>query len=151
MDETRAPLFSERVSGRSVTYFIEVRESASGRVFLSLTQGRPSGGGTWDRQRITVFPDSAVPLRKAIGSAMKVLSAEAAARRQNDLEEVHRTMPRAFERWTEEEDERLRSAAAGGLSLEELETATGRSRRAVEMRLEKLGIEKPAERRQEAR
>lgn len=147
MDEPRPPLFSERVSGRSVTYFIEVRESASGRVYLSLSQSRPIGGGAWEHQRITVFPDSAKPLRKAMSGAMKVLASEAAARRQTDLEKLHKSLPRAFERWTEDEDEKLRSAVAGGMSRQELEGVMGRSRRAVDMRLVKLGLEKPAEQR----
>ncbi|NLP06298.1 hypothetical protein GX411_10165 [Candidatus Fermentibacteria bacterium] len=151
MSEHREPLFSERVSGRNVTYFIEVRESSSGRVYLSLSEGRPAGGGAWEHQRITVFPDSAIPLRKAVSGAMKVLAAEAAARRQTDLEELHRSLHRAFERWTDEEDEKLRSAFAGGLPRQELEAVMGRSRRAVDMRLVKLGLEKPPEQRQTAR
>ena len=53
-----------------------------------------------------------------------------------------------FERWTEEEDGKLRSSLAAGRSHEEVVALLGRSQRAVEMRLVKLGLSKPGDSRQ---
>jgi hypothetical protein len=48
--------------------------------------------------------------------------------------------PKAFQPWTPEEESRLAEAFRGGTSLGELAERHGRSRRAIEMRLEKLGL-----------
>jgi len=47
----------------------------------------------------------------------------------------------AFKRWTDQEDVELRGEFDLGKSLEEIAQAHGRTRRAIEMRLEKLGLE----------
>ena len=49
----------------------------------------------------------------------------------------------AFKRWTDQEDVELRGEFDLGKSLEEIAQAHGRTRRAIEMRLEKLGLELP--------
>lgn len=49
-------------------------------------------------------------------------------------------MEQAFKRWTDQEDAELRGEYSVGKSLEEMAQSHGRTRRAIEMRLEKLGL-----------
>ena len=143
MAERQEAAFSERIAGRNVSYLVEVRESAGGRVYLTLSQSRPNGDHTWDHQRITIFPELAKPVRKALLDAIRTLGREAGDHREVDLEELRKTVPRAFEKWTPDEDETLRAASGRGAAVGEVASSLGRSRRSVEMRLQKLGLPVP--------
>jgi hypothetical protein len=145
MAERPEAVFSERIGGRNVSYLVEVRESAGGRVYLSLSQSRPNGDHTWDHQRITIFPELAKPVRKVLLDAIRTLDRKAGDNREVDLDELRKTLPRAFEKWTPAEDEALRAEAGRGTTVGDAAASLGRSRRSVEMRLQKLGLPVPGQ------
>ncbi|NIA10742.1 MAG: hypothetical protein GWP10_13695, partial [Nitrospiraceae bacterium] len=53
---------------------------------------------------------------------------------------IQKTHPRAYEPWTEEEDERLIAEYKSGKRIEELMELFGRQRGGIESRLKKLGM-----------
>jgi ATP-dependent DNA helicase RecQ len=58
--------------------------------------------------------------------------------------EVRRKHPRAWERWSDDEDARVVALAAAGKNGDQISAELGRQPRAIEMRMEKLGLIEPA-------
>ena len=58
-----------------------------------------------------------------------------------DVEAIRRSYARAYEKWTEDEDERLREAFAAGASEAELADLLRRQPGAIRSRLTKLGLQ----------
>jgi hypothetical protein len=59
--------------------------------------------------------------------------------------EIRKKHPRAYEKWTEDEDARLRAEFAKGASNEELVVLFQRRHFAIRSRLQKLGLLRPPE------
>jgi hypothetical protein len=59
---------------------------------------------------------------------------------QERLEQIRQRYPRAYEKWTEEEDTRLRQAHQAGAKQKELVLLLQRQSGAIESRLRKLGL-----------
>jgi flagellar motility protein MotE (MotC chaperone) len=59
---------------------------------------------------------------------------------QQRLDEIRQQYPRAYEKWTEEEDTHLRQAYQAGTEVKELAVLLQRQLGAVESRLRKLGL-----------
>lgn len=59
--------------------------------------------------------------------------------REEQVRRARQRHPQAFAAWTPEEEQRLLDAQRQGTSVAELARSHGRSRRAIEMRLDKLG------------
>ncbi|MDM7992347.1 MAG: hypothetical protein QUS11_03465 [Candidatus Fermentibacter sp.] len=136
MESGNQTIWSERVASRGAGYFLDVRETGRGRVFLSMAQSRRAERGGWKQDRIVVFESGLEPFRRAVLSALKVMDRESGDRRRVELEEVHRLHPKAFEKWTPEDDEELRRMAGEGSTPSAIAEALGRTERAVRMRLE---------------
>lgn len=136
MESRNQTIWSERVTSRGAGYFLDVRETGRGRVFLSMAQSRPAEGGGWKQDRIVVFESGLEPFRRAVLSALKVMDRESGDRRRVELEEVHRLHPKAFEKWTPEDDAELKRLAGEGGTPSSIAEALGRTERAVRMRLE---------------
>lgn len=60
--------------------------------------------------------------------------------RGNWLAEKRRQHPRAYQRWTDEEDEQLASERANGLTVVEMAQRHGRNEAAIHARLERLEL-----------
>jgi hypothetical protein len=59
-----------------------------------------------------------------------------------NLETIHRRYPRAYEKWTEEEDVRLKIEYGKGLGIQPLSEMFQRQPSAIRSRLRKLGLVK---------
>jgi hypothetical protein len=141
MTEEKQVLHSERVQAGRVVYFIDVREAANGSVYMSLTQCRHTPSEGQERSdRVYVFEDCFVSFRKALSGALRAMQKEVAARREGDIAQLRNTFPRAFEKWTPEEEDGLRSLFAVHGTPAAIAPHTGRTERAVSLRLQKLGL-----------
>ena len=136
MESANQTIWSERVTSGRSGYFLDVRETGKGRVFLSMAQSRQVTEGSWKHDRIVVFESGLDQFRKALLSALKVMDRESGDRRRVELDEIHRHHPKAFEKWTPEDDAELRRLAGGGGTPASIAEALGRTERAVRMRLE---------------
>ncbi len=63
--------------------------------------------------------------------------------RQRRVDAARRKNARAFTAWTADEEQEVWNRYRAGESLEALARSRGRSKRAIEMRLEKMGVLKP--------
>lgn len=141
MNEQKQAIWSERVRAGRVNYFLDVRESANGRVFLSMAQSSLGDDETWRRERIVVFEDGLAVFRRAVLSALRIIGREADERRDADLDELRKTCPRAFEKWSEDDESALRQGWGSGMTEAELAVRLGRTQRAIGLRLQKLGLQ----------
>jgi hypothetical protein len=67
--------------------------------------------------------------------------ASVAAMHEHAVDAARETHARAYERWTDEEDERLRKARADGLTRVQLSELFEREPSAIRSRLNRLGLE----------
>jgi hypothetical protein len=105
-------------------------------VIQSLVQGvHPSSGKDLPKDSIV----NEVEVTRALGTAVMAIDQVSArlARRAQLPESVGKA-------WTEEEERRLRAAFNRGKPIPEIATEHGRTIRAIEARLEKLGLLTPA-------
>ena len=140
-------LFSAKVKAGSRTYFINVQRAANGAKYLKIGESRRGKGDErHEHHRVMVFeehlPDFISVFQEACGYLACQQSGEGgghglAEQRLRELRAVH---PRAYEKWTDDEDERLRAEVARGTSRAELATLFQRQRSAISSRLRKLGL-----------
>ena len=105
-------------------------------VIQSLVQGvHPASGKDLPKDSIV----NEVEVTRALGTAVLAIDQVSArlARRAQLPESVGKA-------WTEEEERRLRAAFARSKPIAEIATVHGRTIRAIEVRLEKLGLLTPA-------
>ncbi len=137
MSREKATVFSERLPGGRTSYFVDVRQAVNGRFYLTLTESRRNGESGFDQSRVFVFEEAAPELERLLGRAMGHMGRAVSERGPLPEPDVG---PKTGSRWTEEEEEALRSGFLAGKPTADLASELGRSRRALEMRLEKLGL-----------
>lgn len=64
----------------------------------------------------------------------------AAATKRGSFDEIRRTHPSAYSRWTQSDDEKLKAEFAAGRKISELARKFGRQSTAIRSRLRKLGV-----------
>jgi len=130
-------LFSAKVAAGNRTYFVDVQRAQNGAKYLKISESRQSDEKEREHQRLMVFEEDIVDFIHAITEAMPFMRPDAPPGRLSRLREKH---PRAYEKWTEEEDARLRAEFAKGTPREELAVMFQRQRAAIKSRLQKLGL-----------
>jgi hypothetical protein len=130
-------LFSAKVAAGSRTYFIDVQRAATGAKYLKISESRQGEEKEYEHQRVMVFEEDIVDFIHAITEAMPFMRPDAPPGRLSRLREKH---PRAYEKWTEEEDARLRAEFAKGIARAELAALLRRRPSAIKSRLQKLGL-----------
>jgi hypothetical protein len=154
-------LFSARVRAGSRTYFIDVQRAANGAKYIKISESRRcKGEERHKRHRVMVFEEHLLDFIDAFHEAClhvpeqpsevrAVPSQEATPARRNGSEprwsaarlaEMRKEYPRAYEKWTEQEDARLRAEFAKGTNREELTVLFQRQPSAIKSRLRKLGL-----------
>ena len=103
------------------------------------------------RGTIMVFEDHLTDFRRAARAAMQFLGRGApqagprvAKPRSFDLASMRRVHPRAYEKWTAEEEANLKALAARGSSIKELAAQIQRQPGAIRSRLARLGFPMPS-------
>ena len=91
---------------------------------------------TFDEGRVWFWSDGV-----AIASHSPDEVAGVAALHEDAVERARESHARAFERWTDDEDERLRKARADGLTRVQLSELFERQPSAIRARLDRLGLE----------
>ena len=154
-------LFSAKVKAGSRTYFIDVQRAANGAKYLRISESRRcQGEERQKRHRVIVFEEHLLDFIDAFHEACLHVSGQSSeghadrdpevtpARRNGvkpkwsaaRLAEMREEHPRAYEKWTEEDDARLRSEFAKGTTKEELTILFQRQPSAIRSRLRKLGL-----------
>jgi hypothetical protein len=131
-------IFSEKIAAGSRTYFFDVKESDQGVRYLVISESRQTGSAS-EHYRVVVFEEHLEKFSEIFDQAVWVM-ARTDKPATFSLDEVRRKYPRAYEKWTAEEDERLTSRYQAGLDIVELAAIFQRQPSAIESRLTKLGL-----------
>jgi DNA-binding NarL/FixJ family response regulator len=143
-------VFHQSFEAGSRVYEFEVRKASTGAKYLVIKEIQQRGDEPSVRGMIMVFEDHLVEFRRAARAAMQFLrsgSRQATARvgepKSYDVGSIRRDHPRAYDKWTAEEEANLKALAARGCSIKELAVQFHREPGAIRSRLERLGFPAP--------
>ena len=139
MSGERKELFSEKVSAGSRTYFFDVKESADGVKYLVISESRQVGGESHKHNRVMVFQEHLEAFNEGFNKAINFMMKEGKSKAYN-VEQIRLEYPKAYMKWTEEEDIHLRNEYARGKTIDELAKIFQRKPSAIRSRLQKLGL-----------
>jgi hypothetical protein len=139
MTESRKELFSEKVSAGSRTYFFDVKESADGVKYLVISESRQVGGESHKHNRVMIFQEHLKAFNEGFNKAINFMMEESKSKAYN-VEQIRREYPKAYVKWIEEEDIRLRNEFARSKTIDELAEIFQRKPDAIRSRLQKLGL-----------
>lgn len=139
VEKGKTELFSEKITAGSRTYFLDVKESRDGTKYLVISESRKGGKEDYEHNRIMIFqeyiPAFAKGLKKALKFAKRSSEAETYC-----VEEIRQEYPKAYAKWTEDEDGVLRDKYLQGDTVDELARIFQRQPNALRSRLRKLGL-----------
>lgn len=132
-------LFSEKVVAGSRTYFFDVKESRDETKYLVISESRKGGKEEYEHNRIMIFQEHIPVFAKGLKKTLKFIR-ESSKTRAYGVEEIRQKYPKAYTKWTEDEDSILRSEYLRGNTVDELASTFQRQPSAVRSRLRKLGL-----------
>lgn len=130
-------IFSSKVAAGSRTYFVDLLRAAPGDKYLKISESRERQQGTHEHDRVMVFEEHLPEFLHALTEAVPFMRHTPPP---SAIEALRKAQPRAYAKWTVEEDARLRGMFGGGKSPDEIAGALQRQRGAVQSRLRKLGL-----------
>lgn len=144
MTEERTSVYEARANSGKTTYFIDARRAVNGRYYLSITESRRNDGESFSQRRVMVFEEGLEEIRRLLGEAADRIAELVATRTDSELTDVRAAHPRAFTKWSPEEEEALEREFRKNPDITALSGVSGRTERAVLARLEKMGLVAPA-------
>ncbi len=127
-------LFAETVIIDQYIYIFEVEETEDGQRHLVISETQYE-----DDVRLTIPEDHVVSFNRALRKARRFLAQDNPSL-ETTRQRTQRQYPRAFQRWTEKEEESLRQGFASGVSLESLTKLLKRHPKSIHRRLKTLGL-----------
>ncbi|MBI4505241.1 MAG: DUF3276 family protein [Chloroflexi bacterium] len=134
MATDRRELFSERVPAGSRSYAFDVKESREGKKYLVITEWREVGGRGSHRHTVMVFEEHVPVFRTGLEKAVAFLG------KKYDVASLRGKYAHAYEKWSDEEDARLRTEYRQGKTIDDLAASFQRQPTAVRSRLQKLAL-----------
>ena len=140
-DDERTGLLTEKVTAGSRTYFFDVKQSKDGTKYLVISESRRKGS-SHQHNRVMIFEEHLEEFSQGFDKALQFLGIK---RKANSVDVVRQKYPKAYEKWTLEEDERLKRSFTAGVSVKDMAIFFQRQPSAVRSRLSKLGMSSPQE------
>ena len=137
MAENRSKEEGNRIRAGSRTYFFDIKQSQNGEKYLVISESRQVGT-TYQHDRVMVFEEHLETFRAGLEEA--ITSIEGPSQPKSYLEKTRQEHPKAYEKWSPEEDEQLKKKHDMGLDTSELAKCFGRQPGAIRSRLNKLGL-----------
>jgi hypothetical protein len=132
-------LFTERVSAGNRTFFFDVRESIKGSKYLVISESRKERG-TYVHSRVMIFPENLEAFVKGFHKALRFLNVAKTRAASHSIENIRQKYPKAYTRWSPEEDQQLILNHQSGMSVVALAQLFLRQPSAIRSRLVKLGL-----------
>lgn len=142
MSAERKELFSEKVTAGSRTYFFDIKQSQAGTLYLVISESKPVGA-EFEHHRVMIFEENIEAFKAGFDKTLGFLEIRQKPKSYT-LEEVRQQHPKAYTKWTPDEDETLRKKFQEGMSVVDLSLAFQRQPGAIQSRLVKLGIKQPS-------
>ncbi len=138
--EEKKELFSHKVTAGSRTYFFDVKEAKGGTKYVVISESRQTGS-SYDHSRVMIFQEHLEAFSEGFQKVLEFLGVKTKA---YNLDEIRQKYPKAYERWTPDEDMQLRAKYQEGIGIDDLASYFERQPSAIRSRLAKLGLT-PAE------
>jgi hypothetical protein len=132
-------LYAVRVEADDKYYSITLHRKASGEHYVAIGQ-KERDDSEGRGPRIRVGEDTLDAFASKLSALIKMLHKEQHARKIAEIRKIH---PRAYERWTPQEEKKLREAFGEGKSVEVLAEKFKRQPSAIRGRLRELGLLPP--------
>lgn len=152
-------LYSEKVTAGRRTYFLDLKETGPGERCLTITESKRVGEDQFERHGVLVAQEDLEEFWRGLEALLlcagllqrteldwrhgkhSVKEAhDAVVVPQEAFEEIRAEYPKAYERWTEEEDANLKQAYETCKEIEALANTFQRQPGAIRSRLTKLGL-----------
>lgn len=130
-------IFSSSFQAGNRTYFLDIKKTKGGDKYLKITESKRLNEKDFERRHIMVFEESIEVFAKAINQTIKEMRE---LNKAYSVDEMRKTNPKAYARWTEEDDNRLELLYCEGKSTAELSKIFERNRGAVTSRIKKLEL-----------
>jgi len=144
--EIQNVLHTEKVTGKSKSYYLDLKKAENGKSYLTITQSKKTEDETYERVKMILFEGELEKFGEAfLKIIMQYKSSEAPAKRITDeeIQELRKLYPRAYEPWTKEDDDQLRIMAHEDATIEKMSSYFQRKEGAIILRMKKLKIEVP--------
>ena len=143
MDENRSKEEKEegnriRILAGNRTYFFDIKLSQNGERYLVISESERVDTA-YQHDRVMVFEEHLEAFRAGLEKAITFLEVPSQPKSYS-LEKIRQKYPRAYEKWSSEEDEQLKIKHSTGLGASELAKCFGRQPSAIRSRLTKLGL-----------
>jgi hypothetical protein len=135
-NEEKKELFTHKIVAGSRTYFFDVKEAKDGTKYLVISESRQTGT-SYDHSKVMIFEEHLEMFTEGLQKALQFLGVKSKA---YNLDNIRQKYPKAYERWTSDEDERLKTKYHEGIGIVELATFFQRQPSAIRSRLAKLGL-----------
>lgn len=132
MRTPKSKAFSIKIAAGSRTYCFDIKTSVEGTAYLVIRELR---GNTKEGQ-VMIFKEHIQAFRKGFGEAVRFVRKSRS--KAYNVEQLRRTYPKAYARWTEEEDKKLRKLYTQDKAVKELAGVFQRKPSAIRSRLRKL-------------
>jgi|Deesub1362A_J573_1020465.scaffolds.fasta_scaffold25892_1 DNA-directed RNA polymerase specialized sigma24 family protein len=133
-------IFSESIKAGRRVYFIDVKESHEGVKYLVISESR-SSQEAWEHSRVMIFQEHIPSFARALKKALETLDITFPEVTTYSQAKIRRRYPKAYMRWTREEEAILSEGFFQGKSVEELANILERKPGAIRSRLRKLGLQ----------
>ena len=139
MTVNKKELFSEKVSAGSLTYFFGVKGSVDGTKYLVISESRQDGGESYKHSRVMIFEEHILVFHEGLKKALKFMETKNKSYTYN-VGQMGNAYTKAYAKWTEDEDIRLRNEYIKGKTMSELTNISQRNPGAIRSRLKKVGL-----------
>jgi hypothetical protein len=142
MKSERKELYSRKISAGKRTYFIDIKETVEGKLYLVISESRLNQTGSYEHDRVMIFEEDIEPFFSELNNALKFLKKDTKAYpvKAYPVEEIRKKYTKAYEKWSEEEDKNLMAEYSRGKNINELAEDFQRKPGAIRSRLQKLGL-----------
>lgn len=141
MSKKNIDLFTKKVIAERQVYFFDVKLSQEGVKHLVITELHAAGGEFYQHQMM-IFEENIEAFLTGLNETIAFLGIEHKPK-SDRLEQIRKKYPKAYTKWSSDEDETLRMKFYEGMSVTELAIYFQRKPSAIRSRLERLGINRP--------
>lgn len=135
----RFGLFSETITAGQRTYFLDIKKTSRGRKYLRITESKEVGPGEFVRHGVLVPEERLSPLVDALHALLAKAGYSATAKSWR-LAAIRQKFPKAYAKWTSEEEATLREAHQRGNTIDVIADTLQRQPGAIRSRLIKRGL-----------
>ncbi|MCH7978732.1 MAG: DUF3276 family protein [Acidobacteria bacterium] len=135
-DIERKEIFTEKVIAGSRTCFFDAKQSKDGTRYLVISESRRKGS-SHEHNRVMIFEENLQEFAQGFNKVLQFLGIKS---KPYNVDVVRQKYPKAYEKWTPEEDEQLKMSFREGVSVSDMAIFFQRQPSAVRSRLSKLEL-----------